>query len=120
VFELALENAVEGCVHETLGVAYLEHQRHHAEDPALRALADALYEDELDHAALSWDLVTFFDRHLDPAERAALRSARARALDEVTRELHSIDPSVVSALGLPPPAVVGRIVDSLRTTLFAA
>lgn len=118
-FELALENVVEGCVHETLGVAYLEHQRLHAEDAALRAMAEALYEDELDHAALSWDLVAFFDRHLDGRQRATIRQARARALDDVIVEMGCIDPTVSSALGLPPQHVVAELVNNLRETLFA-
>lgn len=119
-FELALENAVEGCVHETLGVAYLEHQRDHAADPELRAHAASIYDDELDHAALSWDLVAFFDRHLDDAQRAELRRAANRALDDVVTEMGRIDPSVRTALGLPEPAVVSRMVGTLRETLFAA
>lgn len=119
-YELALENAVEGCVRETLGVAYLAHQRAHAADPELRALADALYEDELDHAALSWDLVAFFDDHLDADERASLREAQRRALDEVVDEIGRVDPRVAQALGLPPRAVVARLVEGLRGSLFAA
>ncbi len=118
-YELALENAVEGCVRETLGVAYLAHQRANAADPELRALADALYEDELDHAALSWDLVSFFDAHLDEAERASLREAQRRALDEVVDEMGRIDPRVAKALGYPSQAVVARMVDALRGELFA-
>jgi len=118
-FELALENAVEGCVHETLGVAYLEHQRMHASDPELRAHAAAIYEDELDHAALSWDLLPFFDRHLDDRERAELRRATTRALDDVVDEIGRIDPTVRGALGLPPPQVVASMVGTLRETLFA-
>ncbi len=119
-FELALENAVEGCVHETLGVAYLEHQRTHAADAELRAHAAAIYDDELEHAALSWDLVAFFDRHLDDAQRGELRAATDRALDAVVDELAHIDPLVHAALGLPSREVVARMVSELRTTLFAA
>lgn len=118
-FELALENAVAGCVHETLGVAYLEHQRLHAQDPALAAMAEALYEDELDHAALSWDLVAFFDRHLDGAQKQKLRAARERALSDVVVEMKDLDPRVREALGLPPPAVIAEIVENLRDTLYA-
>lgn len=118
-FELALENAVAGCVHETLGVAYLEHQRLHAQDPALAAMAEALYEDELDHAALSWDLVAFFDRHLDGAQKQKLRAARERALDDVAVEMRDLDPRVREALGLPPVAVVAELVENLRETLYA-
>ena len=119
-FELALENAVAGCVHETLGVAYLEHQRTHASDPELRALAAALYDDELNHAALSWDLVPFFDQHLSAAERATLRTATDRALNDVVDEIGRVHPIVRDALGLPSRALVATVVESLRATLFAA
>ncbi len=119
-FELALENAVEGCVHETLGVAYLEHQRMFADDAELRAHAAAIYDDELEHAALSWELVAFFDRHLDDTQRRELKHATERALDDVVDEMDHIDPRVRAALGLPPRAVVARMVGTLRETLFAA
>jgi hypothetical protein len=119
-FALALENAVEGCVHETLGVAYLAHQRLHAADPELRAMAEALYEDELDHAALSWDLVAFFARHLDAAEREALALAQARALEAVSLEAKGLDPRVREHLGLPAPHVVAALVANLEPTLYAA
>lgn len=119
-FDLALENAVEGCVHETLGVAYLEHQRAHATDPELRALAASLYDDELEHAALSWDLVSFFDQHLTDEQRAELRAATERALDDVVTEMGRVHPGVRTALGLPPREVVAKMVGTLRQTLFAA
>jgi len=119
VFELALENAVEGCVHETVGVAYLEHQRAHAATPELRAMAEQLYDDELAHAELSWDLVSFFDQHLDADQRRALREARDHALSALPREMASLDDRVRVALGLPDAARVGRLVESLRTSLYA-
>jgi hypothetical protein len=118
-YELALENAVEGCVKETLGVAYLAHQAQHAEDPELRAMAGELYEDELAHANLSWDLVEVFDAHLDPAQKLAIRAAQRRALEEVVSEASNLDPRVRRAFGVPSGAVVARMVEELRTTLYA-
>jgi hypothetical protein len=119
-FDLALENAVAGCVHETLGVAYLEHQKSHAADPELRALAASLYDDELEHAALSWDLIAFFERHLTEAQKGELRRATVRALDEVVDEIGRVHPRVRTALGLPDRAIVANMVRSLRSTLFSA
>lgn len=118
-FALALENAVEGCVHETLGVAYLAHQRLHAKDDSLRAMADALYEDELAHAALSWDLVPVLEGALDDEQRALVRQAQRRALAAVVDEAHRIDPRVRRAFGLPAGKTVARLVAALQTTLFA-
>ncbi|MGZ3454269.1 MAG: ferritin-like domain-containing protein [Polyangiales bacterium] len=118
-FDLALENAVEGCVKETLGVAYLAHQAAHGEDEGLRAMAAALYEDELAHATLSWDLVALFDAHLDSAQKQAVRAAQARALEEVVDEASNLDPTVRRAFGIPSGAVVKRMVEELRGTLYA-
>lgn len=118
-FDLALENAVEGCVHETLGVAYLAHQRQFATDPELAAHAAAIHDDELEHAALSWDLVAFFDGHLTDEQRKELRAARDRALDDVIAESARIHPVVRTALGLPSRDVVAKMVGTLRETLFA-
>jgi hypothetical protein len=118
-YALALENAVEGCVKETLGVAYLAHQASHAEDPELRTMAASLYEDELAHATLSWDLVAFFDAHLDEAQRATLRAAQTRALEEVVEEASSLHHDVRKAFGIPSGEIVARMVEGLRTTLYA-
>lgn len=119
-FELALENAVEGCVHETLGVAFLEHQRRFAADPELRAHAAAICEDELDHAALSWELVPFFDAHLSDAERELLQQAQVAALERAALELDEVPAAARSALGLPSTAVARRLVQALRGQLYAA
>lgn len=118
-FDLALENAVEGCVHETLGVAYLAHQAQHAADAELRALAEALYEEELDHASLSWDLSSFFDARLDDDQRLRLRAAQERALVDVVHEAARIHPEVRAAFGIPTAQTVARMVEALRGTLFA-
>jgi hypothetical protein len=119
-FDLALENAVEGCVRETLGVAYLAHQRAHAEDASLRAMADELYEEELAHAALSWDLIEVLEGSLDDAQRAQLRQAQERALTEVVDEAARMNETVRRAFGLPTGRTVSRLVRHLRGTLFAA
>jgi hypothetical protein len=120
VFELALENAVEGCVHETIGVAYLEHQRTHATTPELRAMAAELHDDELAHAALSWELRSFFDAHLDDAQRAELGRARDAALAALPEEMARLHPTVRTTLGLPDAACVTRLVERLKGTLYAA
>lgn len=82
-------------------------------------MAEALYEDELDHAALSWDLLAFFDVRLDGPQRATLRKAQAKALRDVVVEMGHIDPMVSAALGLPSQAVVAELVGTLQETLFA-
>ncbi len=54
--EVALENAVEGCVRETYGAWLAWQQAQHARDPELRAAMRRIAMDEARHAALAWDI----------------------------------------------------------------
>ncbi len=78
-FELALDNAVEGCVNETYGALVLHVQALLAEDAATRAAFARIAEDEASHAELSADLADWLDARLSRGERAAVRSAAMTA-----------------------------------------
>jgi phage gp29-like protein len=56
LFDLAIENATEGCVRETFGAAITLHQAMHAEADDVRAAFAAICDDEAEHASSSWDL----------------------------------------------------------------
>ncbi len=51
---LAVENAVEGCVRETMGALFAMHQAASAADPHVRATMVSIAPDETRHAALGW------------------------------------------------------------------
>ncbi|MCA9645810.1 MAG: hypothetical protein KC492_34200, partial [Myxococcales bacterium] len=53
-FEVALENAVEGCVRESYGALVGLWQAERAEQPEVREALRDVAQDELRHAALSW------------------------------------------------------------------
>ncbi|MBL8685123.1 MAG: ferritin-like domain-containing protein [Myxococcales bacterium] len=79
--ELALENAVEGCVRETWGALFALWRRRIEPDIALRDFYAAIGEDELRHASWSWDLDAWLDARLTHDERERVREARAEAID---------------------------------------
>jgi hypothetical protein len=76
--EIAVDNVVEGCVRETFGALVAAHQAATAADPEIRELMTEIAEDELGHAALSWQIDAWVCERLGPAfsER---RSQAARA-----------------------------------------
>jgi len=58
--DVALENAVEGCVRETYGALIATRQAEAASDPVVRRAMRKIAADETAHAALSWDVASFF------------------------------------------------------------
>ncbi len=81
--EMAIENAREGCVGETLGALLLFARACECPDAEVRATLHAIAHDEIAHAALAWDLRAHFLEHLDARaldeERCALADARRAA-----------------------------------------
>ncbi|MBL8938841.1 MAG: ferritin-like domain-containing protein [Archangium sp.] len=103
-FELALDNAVEGCVRESFGALVAHHQAAHANDGEVRAAMVAIAEDETSHAELSWATHEWLWSGLDEAERAAVRAAQREAVTVLRQQLAApVSPSVNAVAGLPLP-----------------
>ncbi len=96
--ELAIENAIEGCVRETWGAVLALWQAHRAEDPELRAIYRQIADDEARHAALGWAIDAWVRTRLPAFAHARIDAARERAVAELF-EGHSSDALVL--LGLP-------------------
>jgi hypothetical protein len=115
--QLAIDNAVEGCVRETYGAVVAGYQGRAASDPAIRRAMAAIARDEAKHAALSWQLHAWLWPRLDAAEQsaviAAVRQARAELVvaDEAP-ELHAI-------AGLPDRAAATAMLADLDQTVWA-
>jgi hypothetical protein len=120
LFELALENVVEGCTRETYGALMARHQALHAQDAEIRAVMGGIAEDETRHAELSWAIDRWAQARLSDAERATLRQARreaARALrEEMTRPQ---DEQLITQAGMPPPEVAANYLAVLERELWA-
>jgi hypothetical protein len=115
---MALENAVEGCVNETFGALILACQAKRAPDPKLRAAFSRLASDELRHAALSWSLARWADRHLDARARRRVTAARTRAIASLKSSLTKA--SAPSDVGRPAASDTLALLDRLSPTLAQA
>ena len=99
---IALENAAEGCVRETLGAVIGFHQARHASDPAVRSVMAQVSADELGHSAWSHALARHLDSRLSLPARRRVREAREAALAGARQELSAEPNRAISAqLGLP-------------------
>jgi hypothetical protein len=112
---LALENAREGCVRETFGALIALHQAEHAKDGVLREAFASIAEDEITHAALSWELVHFFEARLGTRHHEERRGAALAFRSAATQSYDAID----EALGVPRPAVARAMFDDLFTRVHA-
>lgn len=113
--EIAVENAREGCVGETLGALLLFARAGASADAEVRATLRAIARDEIAHAALAWDLRAHLSTRLDArsvaAERRALDDARRAAKRVPVDPVFPFDPApLVEALDaqLWRPALVSR------------
>jgi hypothetical protein len=81
--ELALENAVEGCVRETVGAVAARLEARRIVERPLADIFGAIAVDETRHANLAWAVDAWAARRLAPAERRRIEVARAAALAEL-------------------------------------
>jgi hypothetical protein len=119
--EIALENAVEGCVRETYGALVAHHQAATARDPEIALTMRAIAADETRHAGLSWQIAAWLEPRLPAAERRALAAARAGALAQLFREVDcGLARADTLALGWPAPEIATQLITRLGTALAIA
>jgi hypothetical protein len=120
LMEVALDNAVEGCVRETYGALLAHHQALHARDTEVREAMGRIAEDETRHAALSWDVDQWARPLLSDQERQKLREAQRRAVTLLRQEVAvPLDANIVTAAGMPTPEVALSLLDTLEQELWA-
>lgn len=119
-FELALDNAVEGCVRESFGALVAQFQAEHANDAKIRSVMVGIAEDETRHAEFSWALHQWLWSGLDEAEREAVRKAQRTAASSLRRELEAaVDPVLVNLAGLPASDRAVALFDAVAPQLWA-
>ncbi|MDF2695829.1 MAG: putative lipoprotein [Labilithrix sp.] len=119
LFEMALENAVEGVVRETYGAAGALYRAGSVPDPRVRGVMKRIAEDELRHAELSWDVAAFASAHLGAEQRRAI----AHAIEDALRFLESsgeAPPALRRQAGLPDRQASLRILATIRGLLTVA
>ncbi|RKH06828.1 ferritin-like domain-containing protein [Corallococcus carmarthensis] len=118
--DVALENAVEGCVRETYGALLAHHQALHAHDLEVRQAMVRIAEDETRHAALSWDVDQWARPRLSAQQRDTLREAQRRAVALLRQEVAvPLDASIITQAGMPTPEAALALLDTLEQDLWA-
>jgi hypothetical protein len=85
LFEIALENAVEGCVRETYGAVVGLVEAHVSPDEPLRRAMQSIAADECRHAELAWAVHAWALPRLSSDERRRVESAMREAVAEIAR-----------------------------------
>jgi hypothetical protein len=119
LFEMARENAVEGCVRETYGALVGTYQAQFATDPAYRAAMVSIAVDETQHAELSHRVAAWAEPQLSVEERAEIHRERRQIIAglraSATQE-HA--PEIYDRAGFPRPEIALAMLDSLEQNLW--
>ncbi len=117
--DLALENAVEGCVRETWGALIALRQAKHATDPAVRAAMSRIAPDEVRHAELAWAIDRWLAARLTPAARRQVQRARASAVAQLSADVRVALPVAQrQILGLPGAEEAAQMLAALARSLM--
>jgi hypothetical protein len=112
-FELALDNAIEGCVRETFGALLATHQAEHARDEEIRTTMRIVARDETRHAALSWRIAEFMHGKLTAHESERVLRAQQAALRDLVDEIEEPCRREQELLGTPCRAQAQRLSSTL-------
>ena len=103
VDELALENAVSGCVGESYGVFLHVAQARAAHDIHVRRFARRIARDEARHAAFAFRLFDWLSPQLGPSSRDHVQQTLLAGWRHIAGTL-DVGADVAERLGLPSPA----------------
>jgi hypothetical protein len=118
--EIAIENAIEGCVRETFGALVGAWQGEHARDYRVRATMKRIARDEARHAALGWRIHEWAMTRLDAKDRARVRDAMSRAIAELEASSRvEFDAILARTLGLPNAAQAVALVAAMRAEVWS-
>ncbi len=85
LFEMAHENAVEGCVRETFGAFVAAYQAQMATDARTKAVLQRIAKDEMKHATLSHSIAAWAEPQLSDEERTRIAQDRRQLIMELRR-----------------------------------
>ncbi len=109
---IAVATVLEGCVNETLSACLALAERDAATVPEVRAALDRIARDEVEHAALSWRIVTWLIQKHGAPVRDAVRSAFDGARANVsTASIDGVDPVIARSYGRLPSAEAADVIE---------
>jgi hypothetical protein len=112
--QVAIENAVEGCVRETFGALVATHQARAAGNEEIRATMIGVAADEVRHAELARDVAAWLEPRLATSERTRVVAAKRRAVWELRAAIEVSPPAdVVRLAGVPSVSTARQLLDGL-------
>ena len=118
---IAIENAIEGCVGETMGAIVATAQAARAEDRSTRRAMAIVSRDETEHAILAWRVHVYCLTQLSGAAQARVRQALLQATHAMEAGTVAVQaPAVRRRAGLPDLAGALAMVAAARETLWRA
>jgi len=118
LFEIALENATEGCVRESYGAVVAAYAARHAHAAHVRRVMDHIARDEAGHASWSWDLHAWALTKLSAAEQTLVADAMARARRELLASVAAPASTWQAECGVPEPKVAAAMIHEMDAALF--
>jgi hypothetical protein len=118
--ELAIDNAVEGCVRETYAALVATFQARRARDPEIARALVRIAADETRHAALAWDIARWAQGRLDAAARARVEGAARVAREALFAEISDAPDALSQAAGVPRKREQAFLLDEMTNRLWAA
>lgn len=120
LFEIALENATEGCVRETFAGLEATWQSAHAASDVVRRAMRNIAADECAHAELSWDIHRWAMSRLDAAQRAQVERHHLAEVDALRADLAARRGDGPAAVGLPDAAEALTLLEAMTAELAIA
>jgi hypothetical protein len=119
LYEIALENAIEGVVRETFGAAVALWRADHAQDAVVRRAMRAIADDECNHAVLSWRIAAWARGRLDAPDRARIDAEVAAEIVRLRKAL-AVDPApeLSARAGVPNAAQAASLLDGLEADVW--
>ena len=116
--DIAIENAVEGCVRETFGALVAHWQAGHATDPNVRVAMARIARDETRHAALAWQTNAWMRTKLAQTEWSRVVDAMDGAVKEISERQAEPALALAGAAGIPGSSVSTNLAAVLRDRLW--
>ena len=119
LFEIALENAIEGCINETFAAACGLWQSEHAQMPVFKEVIAHITDEEMGHAALSWEIHEWLMPQLTSSQQQSINNAQAEAVETlITNFKQKGDPAQQLAFGLPDKTGATAIFAQLQNSVW--
>lgn len=116
---VAIENAVEGCVSETIGAVLATYQARAARDRGIRRAFGRIARDEIVHAELAFDVFAWADARLGPRQRRRVRAAIGEAIAELGPTAIAAPTPELHELGLPNVRAAERMIAKTHALLWS-